>query len=194
MAKKAKKTNKKPAKSAAKKSVKKPAPKAAKKPAAKKPVAKQAAAKKKTAPAKKAKPAKSVKKAAAPKGDALMGIAPGFTANDAAVTVAWYCDVLGFTIKERWEHDGVFHGGQVVSGGVTVNIGQDDWKKGRDRIKGQGTRMYVTMGPDIDQYATAIKARGGILDKEPADGYGTRFFEISDPNGFQLTFIAAAKK
>lgn len=178
------------AKTSAKKAARKPAKAAAKKSAAKSVKKAVKVAVKKAAKKIAKKPAKK-----APKGGfALMGSAPGFTANDAAATVAWYCDVLGFTIKERWEHDGVFHGGQLVSGGVTVNIGQDDWKKGRDRIKGQGTRMYIMMGPDIDVYATGIKARGGILDKEPADGYGGRFFEISDPNGFQITFIASAKK
>lgn len=179
MAKKAKKSNKKPAKSTAKKAVKK-----AVKKAAKKPVAKQAAAKKKTS-----KPVK----AATPKGHALLSVAPGFTANDAAAAVQWYCDVLGFTIRERWEHDGEFHGAQVASGGVTINIGQDDWKMGRDRVKGQGTRMYVMIGPEIDKYAELIKSRGGVLDQEPHDEYGMRAFAITDPTGFKLTFMAAVK-
>ena len=191
MAKKAAKAKKAAAKSPARKTTKRslrrpPIKRAAVAQIVRKPI-RRAVAKKSSIRRKAATPAKS----APVKGHALLSIAPGFTANDAAVTVKWYCDVLGFTIKERWEHDGVFHGGQLVSGGVTVNIGQDDWKKGRDRIKGQATRMYIMMGPDIDAYATGIKARGGILDKEPADGYGGRFFEISDPNGFQITFIAA---
>lgn len=185
MAKKSKKSIKKPAKSAAKKSVKKAAPKVAKKPAAKKPVARQAAAKKKTA--------KPVQKAA-PKGNALMSVAPGFTVNDAAASMKWYEDVLGFTVLERWEHGGEFRGGAMHSGNVTINIGQDDWKMGRDRIKGQGTRMYIMMGPDIDAYANAIKTRGGVLEQEPQDGWGMRVFSISDPDGYKLTFMTAAKK
>ena len=168
-----------------------------KRPAAKK-TAKKAVTKSAKASVKKATPKKAarriVKKAPRPSGSALLNIAPGFTANDAAATVAWYCDVLGFTIVERWEHDGVFHGAQVASGGVVVNIGQDDWKKGRDRVKGLATRMYITMGRDIDKYAAAIKARGGTLVREPADGSGARFFEISDPDGFQITFIASGKR
>jgi uncharacterized glyoxalase superfamily protein PhnB len=195
MAKNAKKLNKKAAKPAAKKAVKKAAAKPAKKQpakkqsakklAAKKPVAKQAAAKKKTA-----KPATS----AAPKGHALLSVSPGFTANDAAKSVAWYCDLLGFTVKERWEHEGQFQGAQVGSGNVLINIGQDDWKMGHDRIKGQGTRMYIMTGPDIDKYAAEIKARGGQLDQEPSDGWGMRVFAITDPDGFKLTFMAPAKK
>jgi len=140
---------------------------------------------------------KSVKASARPRaakgGIGLLSVAPGFTANDAAASVTWYCDVLGFTVKERWEHDGQFHGAQIASGAVTINIGQDDWKLGRDRLKGQGTRQYIMTGSGIDQYASAIKARGGRLDHEPQDGWGMRTFSITDPDGFKLTFMTRAK-
>jgi uncharacterized glyoxalase superfamily protein PhnB len=140
---------------------------------------------------------KSVKTSARPRtakgGFGLMSVAPGFTANDAAASIKWYCDVLGFAVKERWEHGGQFHGAQIVSGAVTINIGQDDWKLGRDRLKGQGTRQYIMTGSDIDQYASAIKARGGRLDHEPQDGWGMRTFSITDPDGFKLTFMTRAK-
>jgi uncharacterized glyoxalase superfamily protein PhnB len=139
------------------------------------------------------KPAKTAAKAAGG-GPGLLSVAPGFTANDAAASIKWYCDVLGFTVKERWEHEGEFRGAQIASGAVTINIGQDDWKLGRDRVKGQGTRMYIMTGPGIDQYAGAIKARGGRLDHEPQDGWGLRAFSITDPDGFKLTFMTPSKR
>jgi uncharacterized glyoxalase superfamily protein PhnB len=123
-----------------------------------------------------------------------MSVSAGFTANDAAASIKWYCDVLGFVVKERWERDGQFLGAQVGSGAVAINIGQDDWKMGRDRVKGQGTRIYIMTGPDIDQYANAIKARGGTLAQEPQDGWGMRSFSVNDPDGFKLTFMTPAKK
>jgi catechol 2,3-dioxygenase-like lactoylglutathione lyase family enzyme len=174
MATKAKKSTKKAARSAAKtsakKSVKKSAPKKA---AARKPAAKAAPK---------------------PSGSALVGAAPGFTANDAAATIKWYCDVLGFKVIERWEHEGQFLGAQIGSGNVVINIGQDDWKLGRDRVKGQGTRTYILMGPDVDSYASAIKARGGVLAHEPRDDWGMRAFSINDPDGYKLTFMTTLAK
>ena len=68
---KATKSNKKPAKAAAKKSVAKPA---------KKPTKASAGAR------------------AAKGGSGLISVAPGFTANDAAASIKWYCDVLGFSV------------------------------------------------------------------------------------------------
>jgi uncharacterized glyoxalase superfamily protein PhnB len=166
---------------------KKAAKKSAAKKSIKKAVAKKAAPKKAVAKAKSAAPAAK----AAPKG--LISAAPGFTANDAAASMQWYCDVLGFKVTEKWEREGQFRGGSVASGGVQINIGQDDWKMGRDRVKGQGTRLYIQTNQDIDKYAADIKARGGTLDSEPMDGWGTRAFGVSDPDGFKLTFMRARK-
>lgn len=177
----AKKMKKKAAKPAPKKVVKKAAKKSMTK-TVKKSSAKAGASKAKTS------------KPAAPKGHALISVGPGFTSNDAAKSIAWYCDVLGFTVTQRWDVDGQFRGASISSGAVTFNIGQDDWKMGTDRVKGQGTRMYITTGPDIDKFAAAIKARGGVLEQEPQDGWGMRTFSIVDPDGFKLTFMAMRKK
>jgi uncharacterized glyoxalase superfamily protein PhnB len=153
------------------------------------------AAKKTAAPkrvAAKRKTARPVTSAPAAKG--LVSVTPGFTVNDAEKSIVWYRDVLGFTVKERWEHEGRFLGAQMTNGAVSVNLSQDDWKMGRDRMKGQGTRMYVITGPKIDQFAERIKARGGTLDQEPTDGWGVRAFSLKDPDGFNLTFMTPLKK
>src|SRR5262245_49284223 len=126
-----------------------------------------------------------------PKG--MQSLAAGFTANDAEASIKWYCDVLGFKLAERWEKDGVFLGGSVVHGGVTVNIGQDDWKLGRDRQKGQGVRVYITTADDVDAYADAIKSRGGALDQDPKDDWGFRAFSVTDPSGFKITIMRPLK-
>lgn len=118
----------------------------------------------------------------------------GLTASDAAASVQWYCDVLGFTVRERWERDGQFSGASVTFGHVTINIGQDDWQKGRDRVKGQGTRLYITTGPGIERYAADVQARGGVLDQPLSEGWGYTLFAISDPDTFKLTFMAPLKK
>ncbi len=189
MAKKAKKSTKRVTKRAVKKTAKKPMKKTvAKKTAAKKTVAKRVPAKRTVS--------KVIRAAtAAPKarGFELLSASPGLTANDAEASIKWYCDVLGFRVKERWEHEGKFLGAEIASGNVSMNVGQDDWKMGRDRVKGQGTRTYITTGPDIDDYAAAIKARGGTLAQELENGWGMRMFSINDPDGFKITFFTLLK-
>ena len=128
------------------------------------------------------------KKAATPETVRLSEVSPSFTVNDLQKSLAWYQDVLGFSVDERWERDGKLLGVSLRAGATTFMIGQDDWKKGRDRKKGEGFRLYCTTKQNVDALARRIKARGGALDSEPADQpWGTRDFSLTDPDGFRLT-------
>ncbi|HET7746462.1 MAG TPA: VOC family protein [Vicinamibacteria bacterium] len=118
----------------------------------------------------------------------LTRVAPSFTVNDIEKSLAFYRDVLGFTVKQRWEEDGRLLGAELLAGSVMFMIGQDDWKKGRDRVKGAGFRLYCQTDQDIDRVAEGIRARGGKLAQEPRDEeWGGRAFTIDDPDGFKIT-------
>lgn len=119
----------------------------------------------------------------------LRGIAPSFTANDLQRSISWYRDVVGFTVADRWERDGQLRGVELRAGNISFMLGQDDFAKGRDRKKGEGFRLWCRTAQDIDQLAAQIKARGGVLEQEPAEQpWGDRTFAILDPDGFRLTF------
>jgi len=137
--------------------------------------------------------AKAARKSVVARAKGLQSMAAGITANDAAASLKWYTDALGFSLKERWEQEGVFLGGSVVHGAVTFNIGQDDWKLGRDRKKGQGVRFFITTADNIDAYAKAITSRGVTLEHEPKDEWGFRAFSVADPDGYKLTFLKPLK-
>ncbi len=122
----------------------------------------------------------------------LSMISPSLTVGDVDASIAFYRDVVGFTVKELWEHEGAVMGADMVAGTAHLLIGQDDWKKGRDREKGQGVRLYLTTTQDVDEVAATIKQRGGTLASEPEDmPWGGRAFSMVDPDGFNLTFISS---
>jgi uncharacterized glyoxalase superfamily protein PhnB len=149
----------------------------------------------KKAPSKKTPPKKA--KAAPAKATTLKmsEVGPGLTVNDVEKSLAWYRDVLGFVPGDRWEHEGKLMGVELQAGSVTFMIGQDDWKKGRDRKKGEGFRLYCTTTQDVDALAKKIKERGGTLDHEPLDqSWGMRDFALTDPDGFKITIGADKKK
>ncbi len=172
----------------------KPKTKAARKPAPTPPKkAVQAAARKRVAPSKKA-----VKKAAPrkralkdrqkPESLRLRSAGPSFTVSDIEKSFAFYRDVLGFTLKERWEQDGTLRGVELRAGSVTFWLGQDDWQKGRDRVKGQGFRIYCGTSQDVDAIARRVKDAGVTLLEEPKDQpWGGRDFALVDPDGFTIT-------
>ena len=133
-------------------------------------------------------------KAASGKGLAFDSVSPSFTVNDLQRSLAWYRDVIGFTPGETWERDGVLMGVELKAGKSYFMIGQDDWKKGRDRRKGEGFRIYCTTTQDVDTIAAGIKARGGQLDSEPQDQpWGVRDISFTDPDGFKVTIANELK-
>src|SRR5512135_3232568 len=153
--------------------------------AAGRPARKPAARKK--APARKAGPPKA--------GLALTDVTPSLTVNDLEKSIAWYRDVVGFAVEERFERDGKLVGAQLRAGDVVFLLGQDDWQKGRDRRKGEGLRLYALTAWDLDGLAKKIEFRGGVLDQQPTDQpWGMRDFALTDPDGFKITVAKIMKK
>jgi catechol 2,3-dioxygenase-like lactoylglutathione lyase family enzyme len=124
----------------------------------------------------------------------LKGIAPSLTVNDIEKSLAFYRDVLGFAVKERWEEDGKLRGAELTAGASGLMLGQDDWKKGRDRDKGQGVRFFCTTDQDIDALAARIKSHGVALEHEPRDDWGMRALALADPDGYKLTIARELPK
>jgi uncharacterized glyoxalase superfamily protein PhnB len=156
--------------------------------AAKKKKAAKKAAKKvvRSSAAKKAAAAR--KKRKQPETLRIRAIQPGFTVNDVHRSIAWYTNVLGFVMKEPWLRDGQMIGAELRAGNCTVYLGQDDFKKGKDRKKGEGVRLYCGTAQKLETLADGIKARGGQLDHEvQAQPWGTRDFSITDPDGYKIT-------
>jgi len=120
---------------------------------------------------------------------ALRSASPSFTVNDLDKSVAWYRDVLGFGVEETWKDDGgKVMGISLKAGDVSFMIGQDDWKKGRDRKKGEGFRIYCETKKNVDDLAKRIEAKGGRLDSGPTDQpWGVRDITVTDPDGFKIT-------
>lgn len=125
---------------------------------------------------------------------ALRSASPSFTANDLEKSLAFYRDVLGFAVEETWKNEGKVLGVSLKAGDVSFMIAQDDWKKGRDRQKGEGFRIYCETKKSVDDLAKRIEAKGGTLDQGPTDQpWGAREISVTDPDGFKIT-IAGVKR
>src|SRR2546426_7117421 len=84
----------------------------------------------------------------------LRSVAASFTVNDLPKSIAWYRDVLGFTLGERREAAGQLRGihPKVGRGGILTN--PEGFSKGGDRRQGEGCRGWVSTVPGITPYAT----------------------------------------
>jgi uncharacterized glyoxalase superfamily protein PhnB len=117
-------------------------------------------------------------------------LAPHFTVNDLQKSISFF-EGLGFTIDERWEDGGVLLGVTLRAGEAQIYLSQDDWKKGRDRQKGVGMRLFLSTMQDIDQLAARARKAGVSLDSEPHDSdMGGRAFDVTEPSGFKVTIYS----
>jgi uncharacterized glyoxalase superfamily protein PhnB len=113
-------------------------------------------------------------------------LSASLTVKDVRTSVAWYRDVLGFTVSQEHERGGVLRAVSMSAGGAQILVSQDDGAKGADRAKGEGMSLMLTT-ENVDELATQAKAHGATLDSEPADFGGRRAFRLRDPDGFRLT-------
>jgi uncharacterized glyoxalase superfamily protein PhnB len=197
---------KKPAAQPAKKAaVKKPAPKkaAAPKPAAKakvpakKPAAKKAARAKAAAPQAVATPAAPERQhvdRGQPETLRLRNPTPSLTVNDVAASLRFYVDGLGFTVKERWEKNGEVQGAMLVAGDCEIGVGQDDWGKGRDRVKGVGFSLYYDTNQDLEAIATRARLHDIDVSGPQDMPWGSRVIGMTDPDGFKIWFQRYTKE
>lgn len=119
---------------------------------------------------------------------------PGLTVNDLQQSLAFFAG-LGFEVEDRWEDKGVLLGAMLKGGNVRLGLSQDDGKKGRDRVKGAGVRLYIEASDNIDEIAARAKAAGIALTKEPYDtSWGSRAFDATEPSGFALTIASPSTR
>jgi len=124
----------------------------------------------------------------------LSSVMPALTVNDIQASIAWYRDVLGFTVAEEYQREGTVLGARLKAGASEVLLAQDDFAKGRDRKKGVGLRLYCLTAQDIDQLAAGVRKRGGELAQEPTDQpWGARDFAVVDPDGFNISISTRAE-
>ena len=115
-------------------------------------------------------------------------LAVSLTVNELPRSVAWYRDVLGFAVAREYAPQGRLVAAALSAGAIEILLTQDNGAQGADRVKGQGFSLQFTTAQDIDALAAGIRARGGVLDDEPADAWGARVFRLRDPDGFKLVF------
>jgi lactoylglutathione lyase len=109
------------------------------------------------------------------------------TAKDLSKSIAWYRDVLGFTVDYQRDQDGKPTSAGIRSGCSTIHLNQDDGGRGWDRVKGEGFSITFDTAQDVDAIAARIKAQGAPLAMEPADmPWGVRMLRVTDPDGYRL--------
>ena len=109
------------------------------------------------------------------------------TAKDLMTSVAFYRDVLGFTVDYVADRDGKPTSAGIHAGASKIFLNQDDGGRGWERTKGEGFAITFDTTQDVDAFAARIRSNGGTITMEPADmPWGVRMVRFVDPDGFRL--------
>ena len=115
------------------------------------------------------------------------------TVNDLPRSTRLYTEGLGFTLQEEYKMEGKVVGVMLESGDAGLMLTQDDFAKGRDRVKGIGMRLYLETDQDLQALASQARAAGLAVEGDPAPlGWGPLGFTLSDPDGFKVTVSGPA--
>jgi len=118
-------------------------------------------------------------------------ISNSLTVNDLKRSVRQYTEGLGFKLEEEYQMEGKVAGVRLSAGESTLMLTQDDFAKGRDRVKGIGMRMYIETEQDLGPLAQQARAAGLTVEGDPAPlPWGPMGFSLSDADGFKFTISA----
>ncbi len=121
-------------------------------------------------------------------------LSTALTVNDIQQSIRFF-EGLGFAVDDRWEQDGKLLGVMMKAGETQIGLSQDDWKKGRDRQKGVGMRLFVSTTQNIDEIAARAKKAGITIDVDPhATEWGSRAFDVTEPSGFTITILSHVQR
>lgn len=104
-------------------------------------------------------------------------------------SIAFYRDVLGWSVRFAWGGDGEPRGAGLVSeGGMAIVLPHP----AADRSKTHGINAarptLHLRADDIDARHAALAAKGAALCAPEATHWGTRWFAASDPDGNLIAF------
>lgn len=121
-----------------------------------------------------------------------LALSAALTVTDLEKSVAWYRDVVGFSIDQKYERDGKLLAVSLRAGEVRLLLSPDDGSRGPDRVKGEGFSLMITTNQNVDEIAKRIEEHGVSLDLPPTDTpWGLRAFRFRDPDGFRFTVSSA---
>ena len=112
---------------------------------------------------------------------------PLLIVTDLAVSQKFYCDGLGFEIRERWESDGKLAWCWLTNGGASLMLQQRCEADPPAGDCGRGVTFYFVCN-DANQMHERLTS-AGIAASEPAVAfYGMNQTFVRDPDRYELCF------
>jgi predicted enzyme related to lactoylglutathione lyase len=109
--------------------------------------------------------------------------------TDFEASMAFYRDVLGWTVTQNWGGNGSGRAAMLSGGGIKLVLAERAEPPPRAKGGADSTRPMVHLDiHDIDARFRALPKGGHIVSEPAATDWGTRWFVVRDPDGNLLAF------
>ena len=113
---------------------------------------------------------------------------PLLYAEDIEAARAFYCEQLGFTLKDRWDPDGELAWCALALEGAQIMLQRAEPEDLEGLKKGNSDVALFFMCEDVDALYEGIRARGVAVDPPSDAFYGMRQLTVTDPDGRRVCF------
>ena len=121
-------------------------------------------------------------------------VTPLLQVFDTRRSVAFYRDLLGFTVIDKYEPDGNLYWAMLKLGGATIMLNArceatDQPAQADPKLRpGHADTTLFFMCDDVDAACAHVRANGIDANEPVNTHYGMRQLDITDPDGFGLCF------
>lgn len=107
---------------------------------------------------------------------------------DFDASMAFYRDILGWTVTQNWGGNGSGRGAMLSGGGIKVVLAERSEPAGA-KDAADSTRPTVHLDiHDIDARFRALPKGAHVVSEPEATHWGTRWFVVRDPDGNLIAF------
>ncbi len=117
----------------------------------------------------------------------VKGLTPLLFVDDINRSLAFYTNLLGFELKQKWEPEGKLAWCLIARGGAELMLQQACEEDGLAAGRGRGVGFYFACN-DADAMHAEFLANGLTLDPPKVAFYGMKQLFVKDPDGYELCF------
>ena len=106
---------------------------------------------------------------------------------DFGASLAFYRDVLGWSVMEDWGGNGKARGAMLSGGGIKVVLSERPAESAGNGAASSGPDVHLDIH-DIDERFRALPKGAHVVIEPQSTHWGTRWFVVRDPDGHLIAF------
>lgn len=117
-----------------------------------------------------------------------LSLAPLLNVRDCAASIAFYRDMLGFTIVDAWPRDGAPLYARLTNGTVELMLNEPEEALAMRGSEPYGGAILFLRVESVHALYDALVAKGCSPRKPTSETYGIDEMHLRDPDGYWLGF------